>query len=533
MGEPTATAARTVAIGLDGCSWNVLEPLLETGDLPNLTKMRTGGAWGVLESTIPFYTGPAWASFATAASPAAHGIFDFLMLREGGGLSVATQADLRRETYYEQLGRGGKRSVLVNLPLDQHGADNAVIVNSWLTADDSRRIFPLDRREKYRTQLDAYLNYPTTFTAPLDRHLDELCELEAARFELARALFLEEDWDHFFVLFSSTDWFGHAATGLFLQGDEHARAAFARLYRQLDGYIGWFAEQAPDATIAVLSDHGQCEETHSVRVNAVLRDLGLVQVLRERPDDTGLIFDEGEGPPRMTIRVPDSLGGLRSNPILRRLARLVKRVLRRSLNVDLMTPLAGLDVDRKASRAFSPTVASYAVYTQGCTDEEVQEIREGLLALRLDDGRPAFEGVWTAGEIYGRPAASGAPTLVFAPVLGVRPSISVNTPLVKRASQAGRGAHQRDGILILSGPHISAGELGRTNLYDVVPTLLWTMGEGIAADGDGRVLFEAFTPQFVADQPVREAEAASIDRSAVADDGSGEVERRLKALGYI
>ncbi len=64
---------RTLAIGLDGCSWNVLDPLLETGELPTLARLRAEGAHGVLESTVPFYTGPAWASFATACSPAAHG----------------------------------------------------------------------------------------------------------------------------------------------------------------------------------------------------------------------------------------------------------------------------------------------------------------------------------------------------------------------------------------------------------------------------------------------------------------------------
>ena len=74
---------RTLAVGLDGCSWNVLEPLLESGRLPNLSELRSTGAHGVLESTIPFYTGPAWASFATGASPAAHGVYDFMMLREG------------------------------------------------------------------------------------------------------------------------------------------------------------------------------------------------------------------------------------------------------------------------------------------------------------------------------------------------------------------------------------------------------------------------------------------------------------------
>ena len=93
---PAGRRMRTIAIGLDGCSWNVLEPLLETGELPNLAALYERSAHAVLESTIPFFTGPAWASFATGCSPAAHGIYDFMMLREDGNLSVASQDDLRR-----------------------------------------------------------------------------------------------------------------------------------------------------------------------------------------------------------------------------------------------------------------------------------------------------------------------------------------------------------------------------------------------------------------------------------------------------
>ena len=196
---------RTLAIGLDGCSWNVLEPLLETGRLPNLAALRSRSAWGVLESTVPFYTGPAWASFATGASPGAHGIYDFAMMREGDRMSPASLTDLRRVTYYELLAGEGKRSVLVNLPLDQDTCEGTVIVNSWLTVDEARRLVPLDRRDRYRRQLDAYRNYPTTFDASLERHVEDLCELERTRFELARELFLQEDWAHYFILFSSPD----------------------------------------------------------------------------------------------------------------------------------------------------------------------------------------------------------------------------------------------------------------------------------------------------------------------------------------
>ena len=107
-----------------------------------------------------------------------------------------------------------------------------MIVNCWLTVDDARRIYPLDRRERYRAELDAYQNYPTTFRAPLEEHLDELClHSRSAASSSPRRSSRGEEWDHFFLLFSSPDWLGHYATGRFLRGDPEARAAFLRLYR--------------------------------------------------------------------------------------------------------------------------------------------------------------------------------------------------------------------------------------------------------------------------------------------------------------
>jgi predicted AlkP superfamily phosphohydrolase/phosphomutase len=509
----------------------VLEPLLESGSLPHLSELRSSGARGVLESTIPFYTGPAWASYATGCSPAAHGVYDFMMLRDGDELSVADATDLRRLTYYELLAREGKRSVLVNLPIDQDDCDGAVIVNSWLTVDERRRIFPLDRRDRYADALAAYRNYPTTFEASLDAHVADLCGLEEARFTLARALFLHEDWDHFFVLFSSTDWLGHAATGLFLDGDPGAHAAFRRLYTQLDGYIGWLCSHAPDATIVVLSDHGQCEETHVVHVNGVLRDLGLVRLVRERP--TEVASELSVGGLRRTIRVPLRFRRLRSSGLLRTGARLLRRTLRGALGVELVTPERGLEVDRVLSRAFTPTIASYAVYTRSCDEGDLGRVRAALAGLRLDDGRPAFDGVWTLEELHGRVPAPPAPTFVYAPSLGVRPSIRVRSPFVERVRRRGRGAHQREGIAIFAGQDVIPGELERPSLTDLSPTLLWLMDAPIPADADGRVLFEMFAADAVASREVREVDSAAGDRGVPRAVSSVEVERRLRDLGYL
>lgn len=515
---------RTIAIGLDGCSWNVLEPLLETGELPNLAALHERSARGVLESTIPFFTGPAWASFVTGCSPSAHGIYDFMMLREDGSISVASQEDLRRKTYYQQLGQERKRSVLINLPLDQNGCEGAVIVNSWLTDDDARRILPVGRRRRYARLLSSYRTFPQN---PGD--IDELCTIERARFDLARELFLAEAWDHFFVLFSSTDWLGHGATGSFLRGEQSARKAFLRLYRDIDRYVGWLIDHAQDASVVVLSDHGQCEEQAVFRVNAVLRDLGFAS-LAEGATAVDPFFVSRRPRARVRVQVPPAIGRLRSKRLIGPAARLVKRSLRRGLGVAVTR--AQRQVDRASSRAFCPTDASFAVYTRDVAPEELEQIRAALLSVQLPDGRQAVESVWTVEELYGR-RLGFAPALLFAPALGVRPSATIKEDVVSGARAPGSGCHQRDGILMLAGTDVRAADLGRCSIYDLAPTLLWTMGCGIPEEIDGRILFEAYDQAFALKQPVRQVDGGWIEAGAGSAAVPDEVARRLKALGYI
>jgi predicted AlkP superfamily phosphohydrolase/phosphomutase len=517
---------RTIAVGLDGCSWNVLEPLLETGRLPNLAALRERGSSGVLESAVPFFTGPAWASIATGCSPASHGIYDFMMLRPDGKLSVAGQSDLRRPTYYHHLGRDGLRSVLVNLPLDQDGCEGAVIVNSWLTDDPARRLLPADRRERYEPLLRAYKTFPDD-----PSNLDELCGIESARFELARELFLHEEWEHFFVLFSSTDWLGHQGTGLFLGGDDGARASFLRLYEQLDSYIGWMLEREPEALVVVLSDHGQCEETSVLRVNAVLHELGLVSLEQAAPDDESPFFVDRRRKARRSIGIPNALGRYRSHRLVRPFALAAKKAIRRGLDIEVTR--ASRRVNFAASSAFSPTDASFAVYVRESASHEVERIREALLAVKLPDGRAAIDDVWTPEELYGEAVGDWPPTLLFSPALGVRPATALKDGAVSAPRVGGRGCHQRDGIVFVAGPDVAAGELGRSSIYDIAPTMLWAMGSAVPRGTDGRVLTEAFEPGFVSTHRLNETEPVPVEAGAPESSGNDEVERRLKALGYI
>src|SRR5918996_207236 len=70
-------AKRAVVVGLDGAAWHLLEPMIGAGAMPRLAALKARGASGILSSTVPTYTPPAWTSAITGVNPGRHGVFGF------------------------------------------------------------------------------------------------------------------------------------------------------------------------------------------------------------------------------------------------------------------------------------------------------------------------------------------------------------------------------------------------------------------------------------------------------------------------
>ncbi len=80
--RPPATAP-LVVVGLDGADWMYLDPLIARGDLPNLKRLRDGGAWGALDTIRPTISPAIWTTAVTGRTPRRHGIRGFTTRRIG------------------------------------------------------------------------------------------------------------------------------------------------------------------------------------------------------------------------------------------------------------------------------------------------------------------------------------------------------------------------------------------------------------------------------------------------------------------
>ena len=69
---------KVFVLGLDGATWDVLEPLARAGTLPNLARLMAQGASGTLELGLPAAQPGGLDGVMTGKNSGKHGVFEFL-----------------------------------------------------------------------------------------------------------------------------------------------------------------------------------------------------------------------------------------------------------------------------------------------------------------------------------------------------------------------------------------------------------------------------------------------------------------------
>src|SRR5262249_36051159 len=68
---------RALVLGVDGATFDVIDPLVAAGRMPALAALMRDGVRARLRSTCPPVSAPAWVTFLTGKQPGRHGVFNF------------------------------------------------------------------------------------------------------------------------------------------------------------------------------------------------------------------------------------------------------------------------------------------------------------------------------------------------------------------------------------------------------------------------------------------------------------------------
>ena len=143
---------RKVAVfGLDGITFDLIQPWLDEGRLPNLARLLADGASGRLRSYIPPVSASAWVSFFTGANPGQHGLVDFTYpAPDSYRINVSSSHTRTAPALWEIVNQAGGQVGVVSMPMTYPPEPlNGFMLCSFLTPQaDSRYTCPDSLKEE-------------------------------------------------------------------------------------------------------------------------------------------------------------------------------------------------------------------------------------------------------------------------------------------------------------------------------------------------------------------------------------------------
>ncbi len=94
--EEAPVAPKLFVFGLDAATWNVITPMIQAGQLPNIAGLVREGSFGNLSSHPPVQSPPMWTTIATGFLPEKHGIDGFMAPLPGSNREVPVTSNMRK-----------------------------------------------------------------------------------------------------------------------------------------------------------------------------------------------------------------------------------------------------------------------------------------------------------------------------------------------------------------------------------------------------------------------------------------------------
>lgn len=556
-------------IGLDGATWDLINPLRKQGLLPVIDRLLRTGVWSNLQSTIPPATFPAWTTFMTGMNPGKHGVLDFTERIPGTYRLRFVNATCREaETVWQRLSRAGLRVGVMGVPAT-YPPEN---VNGFMISGfDSPVARSIDRSfvrpaGLYNEIRDAVGEYRISDVAEqymdADWHAETIACMLASieqKARTARYLYRREAWDCFMVLFGETDTVAHhywkfhdSLSPRHTKSSESVAAAISTVYKKIDEKIGELLDTARDDTaIMLVSDHGFCGMSDKVlSINKWLAQEGLLQLKTSSSflaNCMGVVKQAG------LRHLPLCLQEKVFRTSLRRVAQRVESASRFSGIVwnktaafsEDMNYFPGIHINLKGRDPLGTV-------QKGNEYERVRSrILERLGAWKdPDTGAGLVRRAWRREEIYKGAFLDRAPDIIL-DLNRDGPYAYVCLPhrlfpgqeafrRLDPAEQGGTrllsmsGAHRQDGILLFSPSCTGRGSEinGAAAIEDICPSILGFFGLPSDRRMDGRSIAE-LTRQTDMLPAVNQRCHTPNRRVAYTAEEEKTIARRLKNIGYF
>jgi predicted AlkP superfamily phosphohydrolase/phosphomutase len=270
----TSQPGPLVIMGLDGATFDLINPLMSTEHLPNIKRLMEGGQYADLLSTNPPVTLPAWTSFITGVPPGQHGVTDiFLHPDKSYQLRPVNARHRMAPTFFSEFSRHGLSTVSLGIPgtFPPEPLSNNVTISGFDTpgaahalpeAFHPSSVYTCAKSHggwRYGT-FNEYQGGKKNLGHAVKKLLENIDRQEA----IALEIYKQRPWDVFFLHLQASDTAGHHLWHTYdSDSPRHKICSSAsqnflpQIYHRLDQCIGTFLKEMPsNARFLIVSDHG-------------------------------------------------------------------------------------------------------------------------------------------------------------------------------------------------------------------------------------------------------------------------------------
>ncbi len=502
---------RVLIVGLDGATFNFLQPLIQQNKLPFFQHLMREGCSGVLDSDLPVNSAANWASLFSGKNPGKHNIYDYLNYGNGSYQPQLIQHDdFKADFIWDIANDNNLRVIVLNAPIAAAPEPlNGIMVSGLLTPPHQRYAYPDAIAEELESQ-DYPVDCGGARRLEPEAYFDELLKTLARQTETYHRLLSTHPWDLAVVTLNIL---GKAQHEFW-----HDPEKIETLYIKIGAILQNLYNLVDDETyFLVLSHHGFKSVTRKFFVNEWLWELGLLKkkitINPARITDVhDVIYNHVQDPQTITRFL--ARAGITKDRIRSVLPDILTEYFKRFIpwGIKKYFPYEYLDIDWDRTQAYfvSTNVQGININLKGrepqgtvSPGQEYERLRDKIIGelYRLKDPytlEDVVDEIYRREDIFKGDYVQAAPDIIFVPH-----NYNYYLDSNKRTCRLFIGSanddypvyayHEPRGVFFITGPDIKKGkQINGIDIYNVAPTVLHLLGLSIPGDFDGRVVSAIF-----------------------------------------
>ena len=470
---------KLIVIGLDGAGFELIDPWIEKGALPNIAKIRREGVWADMRSVFPPVTAPNWKCYSTGKNPGKIGIFwwenvDWPSRR----VYYPVNRIYKQKEIWDYMGDSGLKVGVVGMPTTYPPKKVNGFLISGGESEENNFTYPKELEGELKNQ--GWRNKPRTIIEiDTEEVVKELHEIIDIQFKLTEVLA-----DRYSLDFLQATCFDINILQHFLWDTPETRVG----WEIIDKHIGKLMEWGCD--LIIMSDHGSNKIKHVFNINTWLEKEGYLKL------NLGLTnFLSGLGINRRRLMAILSKFGI---------FELARRIVPKSLqwqipdtSGEIPTEIKTSKVDWQRSKAVASGQGPIYLNPENHDNEALKkQIKHKLEALiEPVTGDKITRGVYTREEIYHGKYLAEAPDIMVSLAKGIHIPGSIGQRNIFDPPQRWQAENKDVGLFMAYGPNVNRGrKIDNVSILDLAPTILHMMNVAIPDDMDGSVLKQIFRP---------------------------------------